>query len=52
MAKLSQIMREQYHIEMPMITWNHVKIARLSVQIYTTQEELDLLVEVLTTHAD
>lgn len=49
MAKMGQIMREQYRIEMPMITWHHVKIARLSVQIYTTQEELDLLVETITT---
>ncbi len=50
MGKLGQIMREHYQIEMPMITWNNFKIARLSVQIYTTQDELDLLVEALTTH--
>jgi isopenicillin-N epimerase len=51
MAKLGQIMREQYKIEMPLITWNHTfKIARLSVQIYTTQDELDAFVEGITTH--
>jgi hypothetical protein len=36
-------------IEMPMITWNNFKIARLSVQSYTTQAELDTLVETRTT---
>jgi len=50
MGKLGEIMREHYRIEMPMINWNGVKIARLSVQIYTTQEELDILEEALTTH--
>ena len=50
MAKLGEIMRDHYHIEMPLITWGAVKIARLSVQIYTSQDELDALVEALTTH--
>lgn len=50
MRKLGEILRDHYHIEMPMINWNGVKIARLSVQIYTTQEELDILEEALTTH--
>lgn len=50
MAKLSQIFREHYQIEMPLITWNNFKIARLSVQIYTTADDLDAFVEALTTH--
>ncbi|MEM7030823.1 MAG: aminotransferase class V-fold PLP-dependent enzyme [Chloroflexota bacterium] len=50
MAKLAQIMREQYQIEMPMINWPTVKLARLSVQIYTTQEELDIFIDAVTTH--
>ena len=33
-----------------MITWNGFKIARLSVQIYTTQEELDTFVGALEKH--
>jgi isopenicillin-N epimerase len=50
MTKLGEIMRDHYHIEMPLITWGAFKIARLSVQIYTSQDELDALVEALTTH--
>ncbi|NJM40555.1 MAG: aminotransferase class V-fold PLP-dependent enzyme [Anaerolineae bacterium] len=50
MAKLGEIMRAHYHIEMPLISWGDFKIARLSVQIYTSQDELDALVEALTTH--
>ena len=50
MDKLGTLMRDHYHVEMPLITWNQYKIARLSVQIYTTQDELDALVELLTTH--
>ena len=50
MGQLSQIMREQYQIEMPMINWNGVKIARLSVQVYTQQDEVDTLVQVIKKH--
>ncbi len=50
MDKLGAIMHDEYKIEMPLITWNNYKFARLSVQIYTTQDELDALVELLTTH--
>ncbi len=50
MAKLGQVFREHYQIEMPLINWNGVKIARLSVQIYTSQDELDAFVEAATTH--
>ena len=50
MGKLGQLLREHYQIEMPMITWGKYKIARLSVQIYTTQDELDAFVEAITSH--
>lgn len=51
MGKLGQILRGQYQIEMPMISWRDtVKIARLSVQSYTSQEELDTLIKAVTTH--
>jgi isopenicillin-N epimerase len=48
--KLGAILREHYKIEMPLIAWRDVKIARLSVQCYNTQDELDMLHEALTTH--
>jgi hypothetical protein len=35
---------------MPLITWHEFKIARLSVQVYTSQDELDAFVEAATTH--
>lgn len=50
LTQLGQILREQYRIEMPLIGWGGLKSARLSVQIYTTQDELDMLVEAVTTH--
>ena len=50
MGKLGQILRDQYQIEMPMINWNGVKIARLSVQIYTTQEEIDTFIAAVKKH--
>jgi isopenicillin-N epimerase len=50
MEKLSKIFTEHYKIEMPLITWNNVKMARISVQIYTTQDEIDAFVEAITTH--
>jgi isopenicillin-N epimerase len=50
MGKLSEILRDEYQIEMPMITWNNFKIARLSVQIYSSQEELDIFVGALEKH--
>jgi isopenicillin-N epimerase len=50
MGKLGQILREQYQIEMPMINFQGTKIARLSVQIYTTQAELDTFVDALLAH--
>ncbi|MCB0187424.1 MAG: hypothetical protein KDE31_24315, partial [Caldilineaceae bacterium] len=50
MTKLGQIFREQYQIEMPMINFQGTKIARLSVQDYTTQEELDAFVNAAIAH--
>ncbi|MBX3011319.1 MAG: aminotransferase class V-fold PLP-dependent enzyme [Caldilineaceae bacterium] len=50
MGKLGEIFRNQYQIEMPLINWNGVKIARLSVQIYTTQAEIDTFVEAALAH--
>ncbi|MCB0186108.1 MAG: hypothetical protein KDE31_17685, partial [Caldilineaceae bacterium] len=50
MGKLGQIFREQYQIEMPLINWNGVKLARLSVQIYTEQADLDLFIEAAKRH--
>jgi len=50
MGKLGKLLHEHYQIEMPMITWGNYKIARLSVQIYTTQDELDAFVEAITSH--
>jgi isopenicillin-N epimerase len=50
MDKLRQIFTDQYQIEMPLITWNNVKLARLSVQIYTSQEEVDTFVDALLAH--
>lgn len=50
MDKLRHIFTEHYHIEMPLITWRGFKFARLSVQIYTSQDELDAFYEAVTTH--
>jgi len=50
MPKLGQILREQYQIEIPMINWNGTKIARLSVQMYTSQAEIDTFAEAVMTH--
>ena len=50
MGKLGQILSEEYQIEMPMINFRGTKIARLSVQIYTAQEEIDAFVKALMTH--
>jgi isopenicillin-N epimerase len=49
--ELGRILREQYRIEMPLIHWHGIKLARLSVQSYTTQEDLDILVDAVMQHA-
>lgn len=38
---------EQYKIEVPLINWNGRHFVRISVQAYTTQQELDTLVAAL-----
>jgi isopenicillin-N epimerase len=38
---------EKYKIEVPLINWHGRHFVRISVQAYTTQEELDMLVEAL-----
>jgi len=50
MGKLGALLHERYRIELPMLVWRNFKIARLSVQYYTTQAELDIFVEALNTH--
>ena len=50
MVKLGQIFREQYQIEMPLINFRGTKIARLSVQIYTTQAEIDAFIDAAMKH--
>lgn len=50
LPQLGRILREQYKIEMPLIHWGQVKGARLSVQAYTTQEDLDTLVGAIEKH--
>jgi isopenicillin-N epimerase len=42
---------EKYKIEVPLINWNGQHFVRISVQAYTTQAELDTLVEALAAEA-
>jgi selenocysteine lyase/cysteine desulfurase len=50
MHRLSMAIREEFKIEIPLITWHNVKIARLSVQIYTSQDEIDTFIAALEKH--
>lgn len=50
MGKLGKILREEYQIEMPMINFRGTKIARLSVQSYTSQAENDAFVDAAMKH--
>jgi len=50
MQQLGTAIREEYKIEIPLITWHNTKIARLSVQIYTTQAEIDTFIQALEKH--
>lgn len=47
---LGKILHERYRIEIPLIHWHGFKLARLSVQIYTTQAELDTFVDAVMKH--
>lgn len=51
-GKLGKLFHEEYRIELPLLGWKHVKMARLSVQGYTTQAELDIFVHALETHVE
>ena len=44
---LGETLRDSYRIEMPLLTWQGIKLARLSVQVYTQQEEVDASVAAL-----
>jgi isopenicillin-N epimerase len=39
---------EEYHIEIPCFRWQNHSIVRVSVQGYTPQSQLDLLIRALT----
>ena len=47
MGKLGEILREQYQIEMPLINFRGTNITRLSVQIYTSQAEIDTFIDAI-----
>ncbi|MCS6847950.1 MAG: aminotransferase class V-fold PLP-dependent enzyme [Anaerolineae bacterium] len=47
---LRETLHERYRIEMPLIQWHHLKLARLSVQAYTTEDELETLAQALFAH--
>lgn len=44
---LKQRLYEEYHIEIPICTWNGRQFVRISVQGYNTQADIDSLVEAL-----
>ena len=47
---LNEMLRDRYRIEMPLLTWQGIKLARLSVQVYTQQREVDAAVAALLRH--
>jgi isopenicillin-N epimerase len=46
-AKLAQTLYKEHRISVPVMTWNGVNLLRLSVQEYTSQAQVDKLVEVV-----
>lgn len=46
---LQKTLYEQYRIELPIIAWKEQAFARISVQAYNTEEELDTFVEAMRT---
>ncbi len=48
-AALGSLLREQYNIEVPVLSWNGRVLLRLSVQGYNTQEDVDTLLTALAT---
>ncbi len=47
----SRVVLEDYKIEIPMGAWRGPMQARISIQAYNTQEEVDLFVDVVTKYA-
>jgi hypothetical protein len=47
---LDAVLRARYRVEMPLIRWGRLKLARLSVQAYTTVEDLQTLIGALLAH--
>ena len=47
--ELRRRLLDEYSIEMPITGWRDQRYARLSVQGYTTQEDIDRLIEGLAT---
>lgn len=48
-AVFKQILYDQFHIEIPVLSWHDQRFVRLSVQAYTTQKDVQTLVEALGT---
>lgn len=42
--ELSRRLRDDYHIEVPIVRWNGTQLARVSVQGYNTRDDLETLV--------
>jgi isopenicillin-N epimerase len=47
LAKLKNLLYDEYRIEIPLIQWKEQQFARISVQGYNTQEDIDALVKAL-----
>ena len=47
LAALKARLWETYRIEIPLVNWHGQHFVRISVQAYTTQKDLDTLVEAL-----
>jgi isopenicillin-N epimerase len=49
LGELSRRLHEDYHVEVPVLSWNGHHLVRVSVQGYTTPEDIDTLVSALET---
>jgi isopenicillin-N epimerase len=47
LALLKSRLYDEYKIEVPLIQWQHAQFARISVQAYNSQDDIDLLVKAL-----
>jgi isopenicillin-N epimerase len=45
---VKQRLYAEFHVEVPIVTWNDRQFVRVSIQAYNTQEDVDVLVEALT----